>query len=115
MWKKFRNHFVTGLVALSPFFLTLVLIRYLIGVVDNSIVNPLFQILPFEFDAASKVILTKLLIAIVVVVFVTMIGWAAQRFIFKRLFSTLEDFLSNIPFFNTIYGSIKEVAQAFFG
>ena len=115
MWKKFRNNFVTGLVALSPFFLTLVLIRYLIGVVDNSIVNPLFQILPFEFDAASKIILTKLLIAVVVVMFVTVIGWTTQRFIFKKLFSALENVLNSIPLFNRIYGSIKEVAQAFFG
>ncbi len=115
MWKKFRNHFVTGLVALSPFFLTLFFVGQLVKLSDNFIVNPLFQILPFEFDASFKIILTKLVIGIVVVVFVTIIGWAAEKFIFKRLFSGLESLLKNIPFFNTIYSSIKEVAQAFFG
>ena len=115
MWKKVRNHFVTGIVALLPFFLTLILIRYLIRLVDSSVVDPVFQILPFEFDATSKVIVTKLLIAALVVLFLTFIGWAAQKFIFKRLFAGLEKVLDNIPFFNRIYGSIREVAQAFFG
>lgn len=115
MWKKFRNHFITGLVALSPFFLTLIFVQYLIRLADNFIVNPLFRILPFEFDASFKVVLTKLAIMVVVIVFVTSIGWTAEKFIFKRIFAAWEGFLSTIPFFNRIYASIKEVAQAFFG
>ncbi len=39
----------------------------------------------------------------------------AEKFIFKRLFAAWEGFLDAIPFVNRVYGSIKEVAQAFFG
>ena len=115
MWKKIRNHFVTGLVALSPFFLTLFFIKYLIHLADRFVVDPLFEILPFEFDATFKIILTKFVIFIVVVIFVALIGWTAEKFVFKRLFAAWEGFLDTIPFFNRIYASIKEVAQAFFG
>ena len=115
MWKHLRNHFVTGLVALSPFFLTLMFVEYLVRLADHFVVNPLFQILPFDFDASFKIILTKLVIMLVVILFVTLIGWTAEKFIFKRLFAAWERFLDTIPFFNKIYGSIKEVAQAFFG
>ena len=115
MWRKFRNHFITGLVALSPFFLTLIFVQYLIKLADNFIVNPLFRILPFDFDASFKIILTKLVIMVVVIIFVTLIGWTTQKFIFKKMFSAVEGLLNNIPFFNRIYASVKEVAQAFFG
>ncbi len=115
MWKHLRNHFVTGLVALAPFFLTLFFVNYLIHLADHFVVNPLFQILPFDFDAVFKIILTKLVIFAVVAIFVALIGWTAEKFIFKRLFAAWEGFLDTIPFFNRIYSSIKEVAQAFFG
>ncbi len=115
MWKKFRNHFVTGLMSLAPFFLTLVFIKYLIRLADNFVVDPLFEILPLDFDAAFKVLLAKLIIFTVVVIFVVLIGWTAEKFVFKRLFAAWERFLDTIPFFNKIYGSIREVAQAFFG
>ena len=115
MWSKLRNHFVTGLVVLSPFFLTLFFIQYLIRLSDHFIVNPLFQILPFDFDASFKIFLTKFVILIVVIIFVALIGWTAEKFVFKRLFAAWEGFLDAIPFVNRVYGSIKEVAQAFFG
>ena len=115
MWNKLRNYFVTGLVALSPFFLTLFLVEYLIRLADHFVVNPLFQILPLDFDASFKIFLTKFVILLVVILFVALIGWTAKKFVFKRLFAALEGFLDTIPFVNRIYGSIKEVAQAFFG
>ena len=115
MWKQLRHYFVTGLVALSPFFLTLIFVEYLIRLADHFVVNPLFQILPFDFDASFKIFLTKFVILVVVIIFVTLIGWTAEKFIFKRLFTAWEGFLNTIPFVNKVYGSIKDVAQAFFG
>ncbi|OIO37191.1 MAG: hypothetical protein AUJ72_04990 [Candidatus Omnitrophica bacterium CG1_02_46_14] len=115
MLNKFKNHFVTGLVMLSPFFLTLFFFEYLIRLADHFVVNPLFKIFPFNFDASFKIFLTKFVILTVVIICVALIGWTAEKFVFKRLFSTWEGFLDAIPFVNKIYGSIKEVAQAFFG
>ena len=115
MWKKLRHYFVTGLVALSPFFLTLIFVEYLIRLADHFVVNPLFQILPFDFDASFKIFLTKFVILLVVIIFVALIGWTAEKFVFRKLFAAWEGFLNTIPFVNKIYGSIKEVAQAFFG
>jgi len=115
MRRKFRIYFLTGLLALAPFFLTLFFIQYLIRLADRFIVNPLFHASPFEFDASFKVFLTKIAILAVVIIFVALIGWAAEKFIFKKLFAMLEQFLNTVPFVNEVYGSIKEVAQAFFG
>jgi uncharacterized membrane protein len=39
----------------------------------------------------------------------------ARRFIFKQVLSMIEGFVKNIPIFSHVYGSMKEVAEAFFG
>lgn len=115
MWKSLKNHFATGLVALGPLFLAIIFVGYLVRLVDSFIVNPVFRIMPHEFDTTLTVLMAKVTITIIVALFVVVIGWTAEKFIFKRIFLAFEGFLETIPFFNSIYSSIKEVAQAFFG
>ena len=114
-----RNHFVSGLLLLAPFLLTLYFIKYLIGLVDKAIVDPvmkaIFVLLPFGVDAQFKILLTKLAIAFFVVCFVIVLGWAAQKFIFKKAIIAFEQFLGTITFFNKIYLSLREITDAFFG
>jgi uncharacterized membrane protein len=113
--KSVRNHFAAGLLVLAPLFLTIVVISYLVRMADAFVVNPLFSILPLHMDVSSRILLAKVLIAAVVFVVVTMIGWAAQRFLFKRIFSVGEAVLENIPIINKIYASIRDITVALFG
>lgn len=106
---------MSGLLILAPVFLTVVCIGYLVKLTDAFIVNPLFTALPFEINAQSKILLAKLALAVVVVVFIATVGLAGEKFLFRRLFQGFDGFFKNVPLFNTFYGSIKEVAQAFFG
>lgn len=115
MRKRFKIHFVSGLVVLAPLFLTILFIGYLVKLADLFIVNPVFQVLPFEMEANFKITLTKIAIGFCVVVFVYAVGLTAERFIFKEIFLSGESFLTNIPIFNRVYLAIKDVAQAFFG
>lgn len=115
MFKKIRTHFVSGLLVLAPLFITIWVIRYLLRLVDGFIVNPVFGVLPFKMDAIVVVVLTKFAIAGLVVLFVALIGLGAERLLVKQFLSGAEILLKNIPVFNTVYGSVKEIAQAFFG
>jgi uncharacterized membrane protein len=115
MFKKLRNYFASGLFILAPFFLTLVFISWLVKLADGFVVNPVFRLLPMEFDADSKIIVTKLIIAVSVVVFVTLLGIAAQKFIFRKLMETGETFISGIPLFSKVYLWFKEISHAFMG
>ena len=115
MLKKLKTHFVSGLVLLAPFFLTVLFLGYLVTLADSFIVDPLFEILPIDVEVTFKVILTKIAIGIVVVVVVSLIGMFAEKFIFKKLFQGTESFLKSIPVFSRVYLSIKEIWQAFFG
>ena len=115
MLQKFRNHFASGLLVIGPVFLTVIVIGYLVKLTDRLVVNPVFEILPIEVDATFKIILTKLLIALLVILLVSFVGFATKKFIFKQLFSSWDTILNNIPFFNRLYMSIKEIVLAFFG
>ncbi|MCG3176470.1 MAG: hypothetical protein MOGMAGMI_01425 [Candidatus Omnitrophica bacterium] len=110
-----RNHFISGLVVLGPLFVTVLVILYLVGLADAFVVNPLFRIIPWELDAGWLVFLTKLAIAVVVVTFITFVGFLAKRYVFIKFFESWESILGAIPVFNRLYLSVREIAQAFFG
>lgn len=113
--QKFRHHFFAGLLVLAPLFLTVVLITYLVRLTDVFIVNPLFQALPIEIEAKFKITLTKVAIGLFVFCFILLVGLFAEKFIFKKILSSLEGFIKTIPIFSKIYVSLKDIAQAFFG
>jgi uncharacterized membrane protein len=113
--KGFKHFFLSGLLVLAPLFLTLVVIGYLFKLADAFVVNPVFRVLPFHIDASIEIFLTKILIAVCVVAFVVGIGAAAEKIFARQLMAIGEALLKRIPLFSKVYGSIKEIAQAFFG
>src|SRR3989338_7454734 len=115
MLKKLRTYFVSGLLILAPFFLTVLFIGYLLCLVYAFFVNPVFQFFPGDVDVRSKVILTKVIIASAVIFFVTFLGFAAQKFIFRRILESGESVITGIPVFNMVYRSFKDISQAIFG
>lgn len=115
MLKKLKTHFFSGLLILGPVFLTTIFIGYLVRITDQFIVNPVFRILPWDIEVNFKIFITKVAIGIVVFFSVCIVGFLAERFIFRRVFLGWETFLQSIPFFNKIYSSIKDIIKAFFG
>ena len=112
---KLRNHFISGLVVLGPLFVTILVILYLVGLADAFVVNPLFRIIPWQLDASWMVLLTKLALGVVVVTFITFVGYLAKKYVFIKFFESWESILGAIPVFNRLYLSVREIAQAFFG
>ncbi len=116
MLKKFRGHFFSGLVILAPFFLTILFIGYLVKLTDAFVVNPVFRLLPMgSVDVQSKIILAKILIFVCAAVFVACLGFAAEKFILRKILQSGEAFLKSIPIFSKVYISFRDIAQAFFG
>jgi uncharacterized membrane protein len=115
MLKTLRTYFVSGLLILSPFFLTVLFIGYLVRLADTFVVNPVFRLLPGDVDMQSRMWLTKIIIAFVVIFFVTLLGMAAQRFIFRRILESGESLLTNIPVFNKVYRSFRDISHAILG
>lgn len=115
MFKHFRSYFVSGLVTLAPLFLTVLVLFYLVRLADAFVVNPVFRLLPFTFDAPSRALAAKVIIALAVAVFITLLGLAAQKFLFRKILESGEAVILTIPVFNRVYRSFKEISQAIFG
>lgn len=115
MLKRVRGHFLSGLAVLSPLFLTLIFLQMLVRLADRAVVDPVFTLLPFEFDARVKVYLTKLAIAVVVVLFICLTGYVAKQILFRQFFGFVEGAIQGIPLFSSVYSSIKQIAHSFFG
>ncbi len=116
MFKKLRNYFLSGILILAPLFLTVLVLLYLVRLADGFVVNPVFQVLPLEqLDVQSRIVVAKLIIALAVMLFVTLLGLMAQRFLFRRILGGFEGVILGIPVFNMVYRSFKEIAQAIFG
>lgn len=116
MFKSLRNYFLSGLLILAPLFLTVLVLSYLVRLADGFVVNPVFQLLPLkELDVESRILATKLIIALAVVLFVTLLGITAQKFLFRRLLESGESVILGIPVFNRVYRTFKEISRAIFG
>ncbi len=115
MLKQFRTYFISGLLILAPFFLTVLFIGYLVRLADTFVVNPVFRLLPADVDMQSRTLLTKVIISLAVLFFVMLLGFAAQRFIFRRILKGGESLLTSIPVFNKIYRSFKDISHAILG
>lgn len=113
--KGIKHFFFSGLLVLAPLFLTMVVIGYLFKLADAFVVNPVFRMLPFDIDASIQVFLAKILIAACVVAFVVAIGAAAEKIFARQVMALGEALLKRIPLFSKVYGSIQEIAKAFFG
>lgn len=115
-WSKLKNHFGSGLLVLAPLFITIRIILYLVRLMDRLVVDPIFTILPVStVEASFKEFLMKSALALLVTLFICLIGLLAERFFFKRFLQSMEVFFSNVPLFNKLYLSVREIAQAFFG
>ena len=116
MLKHLRNYFLSGLLILAPLFLTVLVLMYLIRMADGFVVNPVFQLLPLEgLNLQSRVLAAKLIIGVTVILFVTLLGVAAEKFLFRRLLEAGESAILGIPVFSSVYRSFKDISKAIFG
>jgi uncharacterized membrane protein len=108
---KLINHFFKGLLVSAPLFITIMVaawvFKWLYGYAE-----PFFgaYVPSFWMKAAST-----LGVIVVMLVVVTLIGFAASNIIGQRTIRWLEVQLEKLPVFKMIYTSIKDITEAFGG
>ncbi len=98
MGKILIKYFLSGLVILTPIFITVVVIYRLIIWAD--------ELVGLSIPGIG---------ALVVLVGLTVIGFLANIFFTKPIFDWAEDMIQRIPFIGIIYNSVKDVTDAFVG
>lgn len=115
MFAQWRSSFLTGLAVVLPGIVTLAIVKWLFGTVA-SFTDVLLFFLPIKVthDDAGNIYWYWSAVALVVaVLLVTFIGLLTRNFIGRRMIKLADDLMLRVPVLNKIYGTIKQVDQAF--
>lgn len=115
LFARWRASFFTGLAVILPGALTLAVVKWLFGTVA-SFTDSLLFFLPASVthDSMDRVPWYWSLVAIAMAtVAITLIGILARYYIGKRLIDFADNLMLRVPVLNRIYGTIKQVDQAF--
>jgi uncharacterized membrane protein len=96
--KRFLKYFLRGLLFVVPLGLTIYIILALVVFLDN--------IIPIQVPGLGILIMLA---------FITFVGYLASIFVTQPIFEIGERWLIRIPLVNIVYTSIKDLMQAFVG
>lgn len=115
LFARWRGSFLTGLAVILPGVLTLAVVKWLFGTVASFTDLLLFFLPPgVTHDVSGNVHWYWSLVAIATAaVAITLIGILARYYIGKRLIDFADNLMLRVPVLNKIYGTIKQVDQAF--
>lgn len=117
LWVRLRANFLTGLAVLLPGLITLAVVKWLFGTVA-SFTDALLFFLPRDITHAEggrgpmhwywSLVALGLAVGLV-----ALVGWMARYYIGKRFIGWLDATMLRLPLLNKIYGTVKQVNEAF--
>jgi len=116
MFTKFRNYFITGVALIFPIAITIIIIRFLVVKVNSYILNPLLKTLTSNpYLTEHSIYIAKVLVFVIVMLLISLIGWAANIIFLRKLFGLGERIFLKVPMIGKIYSVTKEIGSAFLG
>jgi uncharacterized membrane protein len=117
LFARWRRSFLAGLAVVLPGVVTLAIVKWLFGTI-SSFTDILLFFLPstitHEDNGLGPVYWYWSVLALVVAaVTVTLVGVLARYYIGKRMIDLADSVMLRVPVLNKIYGTIKQVDQAF--
>jgi len=108
--KKLKRIFLTGLAVVIPAGLTLYILSFIIGIMDN-----LLRVIPTHYQPDNLFgIHIPGLGAIVTVILIFICGLVTRSFLGNRMVRFGEHLVGKIPFVRSIYQAIKRIADSLF-
>jgi len=116
-WGRWRANFVTGLILILPGVATIALLTWLFGT-TTKITNVLLFPIPKEWKyingVGGEIYWFWSLAALCIAAFlVAMLGQLGRYYVGKRIITALERLMLRVPLLNKIYGTVKQVNEAF--
>ena len=105
---KMRAYFFAGVLVTAPIAITFYLAWLFITFVDNH-VKPL---IPARYNPDAYLpFATPGLGVVIVLLFLTIIGWLAASFLGRFFHRTLDRFITQVPVIRSIYGTVKQIFE----
>jgi uncharacterized membrane protein len=114
---RWRANFLTGLAVVLPAVISLAIFRWLFGTVSN-VTDTLLFFVPRAWTHASEGEgplwwYWSLLALVLGLVLVTVIGRFARNYLGRQMIRTVDQLMFRVPLLNKIYGTVKQVNEAF--
>lgn len=118
-----KKYFITGLIILLPFALTIVIAIWLfdlltdpfVGIVEHFfIVFEKHHGIDISQHAASILVLSRIIVAIVLCLLILLLGFFGQRFFMVTLMRWWQKIFTKIPVLKTIYTISHDVTKSIF-
>jgi uncharacterized membrane protein len=114
---QWRANFFTGLAVVLPAVLSIAVLVWLFGIVSN-ITDTLLIFLPNSWTHKDRGVGPlywhwRLLALILTIILVSLMGRLTRYYIGKKVIEMLDAALLRVPLLNKIYGTIKQVNEAF--
>ncbi len=117
LFARWRASFFTGLAVVLPGLITLAIVKWIFGTI-SSFTDLLLFFLPADITHENNGLgpvhwYWSVLALIAAALLVTLIGLLARNYIGRRLIDLADNLILRVPLLNKIYGTIKQVDQAF--
>lgn len=103
--KKFAQYFMEGVLILAPIALTFYVVGRVLGLLEA--IGERYLLFGLVRVPGLGLVLT--------VLFIAWVGWVGGHWVAARVLAFWDGILSRIPFVKGVYGSIKDVVDAFGG
>ena len=113
-FKKIRASFLTGALIVTPLVLTFWVLYFIIDKLNLLFLAPIMNLMRNLVPASSIGIFTNAAIFLLLLVCLTLIGFATRIIILRNIFGFGEKILYKMPMISTVYRMIKEISFAFF-
>jgi uncharacterized membrane protein len=108
MLKRFMTAFIAGLFALLPLLITLSIIGFLVNKLVTWL-GPASLFGQWLISIYPRLEITYPASFVIVIVFITLVGYFARRVTGQRIAWIMEIVISRIPFINKVYHSVEQV------
>lgn len=111
-----RTDFITGMAAILPIFVTVLVVRFIFDLVNTFVLNPTVNFLQAYFTWARPDYLAytvKFVVFLAVLALIALLGFATRALLVRRLLKFGDNMLLKIPFVSKIYGAMHQIASTF--
>lgn len=106
-----RTSFVAGLVLITPLAVTLFVLRFVFARLAV-VLDPIVRATGLTAYTANVDMVAELLAAVLLVLFITALGYTTSRSVGKRLFGGFERTIRVLPVVRTVYFGVRGVAES---
>lgn len=105
-----RRYFISGLLVWLPIWVTILVIKFLVDMLDSSL-----SLLPAKYQPDALLGFHIPGIGVAITLFVIIVtGLFAANFVGEYLVKLSDTFIGRIPFIRSVYSGVKQVAQTLF-